>query len=552
MHTQTSYHIDSVRRRATSYFPNDYDQPTKYRPALNVKKLIKSLRKAVCKGEDSSVPTPSSSRKRSASGSPLSAEGSTKRRRTSPESLDSEASNDDDDVNVDETGDNKDDANDSDDSDWCPDDWEDGWGKYPYVLVYPLVEDSFKEEEDLMRSSDDDLSLVPVFRHISELQYTKAIPDGKAKDYVDDHIAQKRGWDQEESELVDLLQQIRGDSMEPTIIDLGRLWLCRFHNRYVALSSEFANPYTTHGEEAQYESNKWFLLIPSIPWPDEIDFDAEDYAPSNAHEDMLEAFSILGDMGRATIKTHLRLVALPSCAYDSSQNELPFRLQVETTASFVVPTIFKPIRGNSKRDTAEREDIQRRILSFLFPPSVSNVPNVPAISETGSTDIPFFYSILTSAPSLRASLAEQTLQPEDLLPTLLPFQRRSVGWMLEREGKVVDSEGAIVPSSSISDPNNPSLPLFWDKIEIPGGDVWYIHRLTGILSPETPIEECPSGGILAEEPGLGKTLECIALIMLNPAPERNPTISYWDDKAQITLKEIKVFISLALVVRWRY
>jgi E3 ubiquitin-protein ligase SHPRH len=111
--------------------------------------------------------------------------------------------------------------------------------------------------------------------------------------------------------------------------------------------------------------------------------------------------------------------------------------------------------------------------------------------------------------------------------------------MLEREGKTINSEGEVVLKSTIDDPAK-LLPLFWDKIELPAGDVWYIDRLTGLLSQEIPEEDCPPGGILAEEPGLGKTLECIALIMLNPAPGRNPDTSHWDDRAEITLKEIKV------------
>lgn len=547
MHTQISYHIDSVRKGAASYFPKVYDQPTKYRAALNVKKLIKSLKKAVCTRDESSVPTHSSSRKRLASGSPLPVESSSKRRRTSPpESVGFDDTREDDDVGAFEIGNGEDEAEDSDDSDWRPDYWDSGRGKYPYAPVYPLVEGSFTEEEDLIHSSDGDSSLVPIFRHIFELQYTKAVLDGeeKEKDYVDDHIAQKRGWDKEESELVDLLKQIEGDATEPTTIDLGRLRLCRFNGRYVALSSKFEIPWTQSSEKAQYEDSKWFLLVPPIPWLDGIDFDTEDYTPAEAHDNMLEAFSVLGHMGRAIIKTNLRLVALPSCAYDVSQNELPFRLQVEITASFVVPTIFEPIRGSSKRDTAEKEDAQRRLVSFLFPPSFSTTQNVTATSDTGSTDIPFLYSILTSAPNLRSSMAEQSLQPKGLLPTLLPFQRRSVGWMLEREGMAVNSNGLIVPCSSVSDSLNSSLPLFWDKIELPEGDVWYVHRLTGMLSPVIPPEECPPGGILAEEPGLGKTLECIALIMLNPAPGRNPATSFWDNDAKITLKEITVRITL--------
>ena len=536
MYTQTSYHVDSLRRSSAFYFRQAFNGPTKYRPALNVKKLLEELKKATSKEEDVQGSPSRSSRKRAASGT-SSAENSPKRRRTSPlGSVDSEASEDD----ADEIGDGGDNEDDSDDSDWSPDNWEKNeWGKYPYSPTYPLVEGSSMEEEDSCSKSDADRTRVPVFRHVFELQYTKGMLDGpeKEKDYVDDHIAQKRGWDKEESELADLIKQIGSDASEPTTIELGRLWLHLFRGRYVALSDKPGGARDVYGESMQTESNKWFLLVPSMPWPDEVDFDADDYTPFGAHQDMFTAFEVLGRLGRAVIKTHLRLIVLPSSTCDTSQDELPFLLQFETTASLVVPAIFEPIRGGNQRDIASKEDVQRRLLSFLFPPSDS--PDVPAFPESGSIDIPFFYSVLNPAPSLLSAVAEKSLQPKDLLPTLLPFQRRSVGWMLEREGKSINSEGEVVLKSTIDDPAK-LLPLFWDKIELPAGDVWYIDRLTGLLSQEIPEEDCPPGGILAEEPGLGKTLECIALIMLNPAPGRNPDISHWDDRAEITLKEIKV------------
>ena len=46
--------------------------------------------------------------------------------------------------------------------------------------------------------------------------------------------------------------------------------------------------------------------------------------------------------------------------------------------------------------------------------------------------------------------------------------------------------------------------------------------------------------ILAEEPGLGKTLECIALILLNPGVGRNPSTYTWDAEAKIHVKNVKV------------
>jgi E3 ubiquitin-protein ligase SHPRH len=409
--------------------------------------------------------------------------------------------------------------------------------------VYPLIsykDNGFLQEENIHRFGDDHRP-IPVFHHSFELHYTKDVPDEDEKEFVDDHTAQKRGWDREEDELVNLLKQI--SAQEPTSIELGQLWLRRYRGRYVGLSEAPGFPGEKYGDSAQAESDKWFLVVPSIPWPNEVDFDADDYTESEVHEDILAACVVLGSMGRVAIRTNLRLVVPPASGHNISKHELPFSLQVDVTLSLVVPKIYEPIWGRNltKRDLVRQEDAQRRLLSLLFPSSARDMPAVPHHSDTGSTDIPFLYSILTAAPRLRSTIAEEAMQPDALLPTLLPFQRRSVGWMLEREGKAVNSGGGIVPKSLVSDLDNSTLPLFWDKVEHEGDGVWYIHCLTGTLSSEIPDEECPPGGILAEEPGLGKTLECIALILLNPAPGRNPTISRWDSEAKITLKEIKVF-----------
>lgn len=55
--------------------------------------------------------------------------------------------------------------------------------------------------------------------------------------------------------------------------------------------------------------------------------------------------------------------------------------------------------------------------------------------------------------------------------------------------------------------------------------------------------------VSTEEPGLGKTLECIALILLNPGIGRNPTVTRWDPEAKVEVKQITVcnFYSLSTV-----
>lgn len=544
MYTQTSHHIDSVRRRSQSYFHSDYGkQPTKYRPALNIHKLIKKLKH--CAEEKDEKP----SRKRSASPMAEDGEHDAKRGRfVSPagSGLDifKKSENEDDEQEDVEMQSTKDD-NEEDDPDFTTADWDSGFGPFPRKIVYPILGrdgTGLMQSDETSGSDSEEHRYIPVYRHIFEMAYTADIPEGKSEHYVNDHIAEKRGWDREEVTLRCLLGNLGKGLTEPLEVDLGRVWLCQYQGRYVGLSScPNAIPSGTC-EEAEEESAKWFLCIPHLPWPQEseVDFEADDYTYSAAHGNMLEALGILGGLREVLVETNLRCVILPSSA--ASPTELPFRICVEINAFLVTPTIFGNTITGTKREFALKEDIHRRFISFIFPPPPhKGIPSPSSASD--ASDIPFLYSILQPAPRLPSVLAEEAMQPDDLLPTLLPFQRRSVGWMLGKEGKTVTAQGDIRPKSH--DVEDPPLPLFWYKVEPQG---WYIHRLTGYISPEKPrgLEEVARGGILAEEPGLGKTLECIALVMLNPAPGRNPSISRWDEESKITLKEIKVCLPMPI------
>ncbi|KAF2212578.1 hypothetical protein CERZMDRAFT_41079, partial [Cercospora zeae-maydis SCOH1-5] len=90
---------------------------------------------------------------------------------------------------------------------------------------------------------------------------------------------------------------------------------------------------------------------------------------------------------------------------------------------------------------------------------------------------------------------------------LYPFQQRAVTWMLKRE------------SSSLQ----PASPGFYKSaLDMYGAQCW-INHLQGIVSRELPREQSTlSGGILAEEMGLGKTVELLALVSTNPRPVLPP------------------------------
>lgn len=208
----------------------------------------------------------------------------------------------------------------------------------------------------------------------------------------------------------------------------------------------------------------------------------------------------------------------------SLEHALPLKISIDMEGSLIFPGITHAPKTLGRRS---RGGFWNAFVGYLFP--AMNVPNY-----RGETDIAFLYSILEPAPPLPPLISPADVQQDALLPSLLPFQRRSVMWMLQREGKTLDEKGRVVPFV----PHH--LPLFWEVVEL-GGQKLYLNRVREILSlePPPPCVEHP-GGSLNEAPGLGKTVECMALILLNPDIRRNPSVKRWDADAKVHVREVHV------------
>jgi E3 ubiquitin-protein ligase SHPRH len=215
-------------------------------------------------------------------------------------------------------------------------------------------------------------------------------------------------------------------------------------------------------------------------------------------------------------------------------------LVVDVILSFHLPAIFQPSTSSRKaQDRVTIETARRGLLNLVFPPP--SLPETLASSFQGRIDVPFFYSLAQPARALQQGIIDKFLQPQTLLPTLLPFQKRTVMWMLEREGKSFGPLGDLILKNT--DPA--VLPVLWQRVSVQDEQLtWYYHRLTGTLTPECPDPQNVRGGILAEEPGLGKTVECIALVLLNPGIGRGPSNSWWDSETRMTIREIRVYLPL--------
>lgn len=210
----------------------------------------------------------------------------------------------------------------------------------------------------------------------------------------------------------------------------------------------------------------------------------------------------------------------------SPEHTLPLKISIVMEGSLLFPEITYASKKLSRRGCG---DAWNTLINHLFPPTPVDFSNY-----RGETDITFLYSILEPAPPLPSPVSSADVQPNALMPSLLPFQRRSVVWMLQREGKTLDEKGRVTPF--VPD----YRPLFWENVEV-GGRTMYLNRVREILSlePPPPDVEHP-GGSLNEAPGLGKTVECMALILLNPDIRRNPSVKRWDADAKVHVREVHV------------
>ena len=103
---------------------------------------------------------------------------------------------------------------------------------------------------------------------------------------------------------------------------------------------------------------------------------------------------------------------------------------------------------------------------------------------------------------------------------LYPFQRRTVRWMLAREGVRSDIEGQV---TSLAKPDHSILPRGFVATKSADGNTCYVNPALGVaLSDLDALQKVYGqvvGGLLSDEMGLGKTLSVVATACLNRRPD---------------------------------
>ncbi|KAK6080242.1 SNF2 family domain-containing protein [Seiridium cupressi] len=112
----------------------------------------------------------------------------------------------------------------------------------------------------------------------------------------------------------------------------------------------------------------------------------------------------------------------------------------------------------------------------------------------------------------------------NLTSKLFPFQRRALQWLLFREGVRwnLTAQGGSPGLETCSNPSATNLAMSFKEMQDADGSPFYhsdlYHVITRDTEPWRDLECSLKGGILAEEMGLGKTVETISLILLHRRP----------------------------------
>lgn len=158
----------------------------------------------------------------------------------------------------------------------------------------------------------------------------------------------------------------------------------------------------------------------------------------------------------------------------------------------------------------------RDVLDTYFPD-----PHVTSLEAWSPQD--FYQS--AHAPN-KEDESSVSMQTDEFKTNLYPFQKRAVQWLLRREG--VEWSAANCRIQNASPGNEAELPVSFMKARDARGQPCFVSHLFGIVTlnvaPFKALDRDIRGGILAEEMGLGKTLEIISLISLHKRPPQPHTI----------------------------
>ncbi|PNY24104.1 ATP-dependent helicase [Tolypocladium capitatum] len=164
----------------------------------------------------------------------------------------------------------------------------------------------------------------------------------------------------------------------------------------------------------------------------------------------------------------------------------------------------------SLRNTVDRKVSQALIDSFFPTPK-------PTGDDAAWSPMDFYDAAYVPPKDDRTS---RTIQVPGLEATLFPYQKRTLQWLLRREG--MQWSGADSGVQPVPKENAMSAIDGFRVAQDTEGNAVFVSDVFQIITRDASLyrqaDAAVKGGILAEEMGLGKTIEIIGLILLNRRP----------------------------------
>ncbi|KAI1342240.1 SNF2 family N-terminal domain-containing protein [Xylariaceae sp. FL0016] len=285
---------------------------------------------------------------------------------------------------------------------------------------------------------------------------------------------------------------------EPNLALTGCAVLCKDVRRYLKLGYRVADSVLNIGYKTEHGAKGTLKSF---------DLDLTDVPKTPQLLACLEALNI----SRPTSNEEgaLGVTVDIACEETPDHFKLSFLLQLNWISSTVVV-----------RSSSSARAMSRRVLDACL-------GRTNHITSDGALSPQAFYQAAFMPDNKYTDLAAVTVP--GLQASLYPFQRRALQWLLAREGAnreatIENTETSVVPVSSPKRQAS-DLPLSFRSCRDVNGRLFFVSDLYHIVTRDpSPFHERIKGGILAEEMGLGKTIEVISLVSLHKRPTGPNTV----------------------------